>query len=222
MWTGQLGKIGATKHRIELEPGARQIYKAPYPAGPTAREKEKTEIDRMLRAGVIEPATAEWASPVVFVRKKEGTMRFCVDYRTLNAVTVRDSYPLLRMDECINSLGDATTTFASHCGLYRFLRMPFGLKNAPATFQRAVDIILSRVKWETALVYLYDVIIYSKTVTEHCSAMCLSGRNQGLTVQQQHSQQTTTNKSCRRHSPTECPILPFPLSGFAAHSSSSP
>ena len=104
-----------------------------------------------------------------------------MDYRKLNAVTVRDSYPLLRMDECIDSLGDATvftkldgnsgywqveiaeddrdkTTFASHSGLYRFLRMLFGLKNAPATFQRAVDIILSRVKWERALVYFDDVI----------------------------------------------------------------
>ena len=103
---------------------------------------------------------------------------------------MRDSYPLPRMDECIDSLGDATvfttldcnsgylqveiaeedrnkTSFASHSGLYRFLRMPFGLKNAPTTFQRAVDIILSRVKWDTALVYLDDVIVYSRTVTEH-------------------------------------------------------
>ena len=190
MWSGRLGRIGATKHRIELKSGARLIYQAPYRAGPIAREKEKTEIDRMLRAGVIEPTSAEWASPVVFVHKKDGTMRFCVDYRKLNAVTVRDSYPLPRMDECIDSFGDATvfttldcnsgywqveiaeedrdkTKFASHSGLYRFLRMPFGLKNAPATFQRAVDIILSRVKWETALVYLDDVIFYSRTVTEH-------------------------------------------------------
>ena len=190
MWSGRLGKIGATKHRIELKPGARPIYQAPYRAGPIAREKEKTEIDRMLRAGVIEPTSAEWASPVVFAPKKDGTMRFCVDYRKLKAATVRDSYLLPRMDECIDSLGDATvfttldcngrywqveiaeedrdkTTFASHFGLYRFLRMPFGLKNAPATFQRAVDIILFRVKWETALVYLNDVIVYSQTVTEH-------------------------------------------------------
>ena len=124
----------------------------------------------MLRAGVIEPTSAEWASPVVFVPKKDGTMPFCVDYRKLNGVTARDSYPLPRMDECIDSLGDSNyfttldcnsgywqveiaeedcdkTTFASHSGLYRFLRVPFGLKNAPATFQRAVDIILSRVKW---------------------------------------------------------------------------
>ena len=117
-------------------------------------------------------------------------MRFCVDYRKLNAVTVRDSYPLRRMDEGIDSLGDATflttldcisgyweveiaeedrdkTESASHCGLYRFFCMPLGLKNAPATFQQAVDIILSRVKWETALVYLDDFIIYSKTVMKH-------------------------------------------------------
>ena len=144
----------------------------------------------MLRAGVIEPAMPEWASPLVFVPKKDGNMQFCVDYWKLNAVTVRYSYPLPRMDECIESLGGATvfttldcnsgywqvetagedrekTKFASHCGLHHFLRMPFGLKNAPATFQRAVDIILSQVKWETALVYLDDVIIYSKTVMEH-------------------------------------------------------
>ena len=66
------------------------------------------EIDRMLRAGVIEPTSAEWASPVVSVPKKDGTMRFCVDYPKLNAVTIRDSYPLPRMDECIDSLGYAT------------------------------------------------------------------------------------------------------------------
>ena len=123
----------------------------------------------MLRAGVIEPAMAEWASPMVVVLKKDGTMQFCVDYRKLNAATVRYSYRLLRMDECIDSLGDATfftsldcnsgywqvevaeedrekATLASHSGLYRFLRMPFGLKNAHTTCQWAVDIILSRVK----------------------------------------------------------------------------
>ena len=190
MWSGRLGKIGATKHRIELKPGARSIYQAPCRAGPIAREKEKTEIDCMLRTGVIEPTSAGWASPVVLVPKKDGTMWFRVEYRKLNAVTVCDSYSLPRMDECIESLGDATvfttldcnsrywqveiaeedrdkTTFASHSGLYRFGRMPCRLKNAPATFQRAVDIILSRVKWETALVYLDDVIVYSRTVTEH-------------------------------------------------------
>ena len=190
MWSSHLGNIDTAKHRIELKPCARPIYQAPYRARPIAREKEKKESDLMLRAGVIEPTSAGWASPVVFIPKKDGTMRFCVDYRKLNAVTFRDSYPLPRMDEWIDPLGDATvfTTldcnsgywqvdiaeedrhkikFASHSGLYSFLRMPFGLKNAPATFHLAVDLILSRVKWETALVYLDYVIVHSQAVTEH-------------------------------------------------------
>jgi Reverse transcriptase (RNA-dependent DNA polymerase) len=120
----------------------------------------------MLQAGVIAPANAEWASPTVMVPKPDGSTRFCVDYRRLNAITVRDSYPLPRMDECIDSLGDVSifstldcnagywqipvakedipkTTFTSHEGTFWFLRMPFGLRNAPATFQRFVDITLS-------------------------------------------------------------------------------
>ena len=90
----RLGKIGATKHCIDPKAGANTIYQAPYRASPTTREKKKTEVNRMLWAGVIEPATAEWAIPVVFVPQKDGTMRFCVDYGKLNAVTLRDSYPL--------------------------------------------------------------------------------------------------------------------------------
>ena len=144
----------------------------------------------MLKMGVIEEAKCEWASPIVFVPKPDGSMRFCVDYRRLNQMTVRDSYPIPRMDECIDSLGDASvctnldancgywqieideadrdkTTFTSHHGLYRFVRMPFGLKNAPGTFQRAADVIQSKVKWQSAHVYLDDVIVYSKTVSEH-------------------------------------------------------
>ena len=146
MQSGRFGKIDVTKHRIELKPGIRPIYQAPYRAGPIARQKEKMEIDRMLRAGVIEPKLAEWASPVVFVPKNDRTMQFCEDYRKLDADTVHDSYPLPRMDECIDWIGDATffttlncsggywqveiaeedrnnTSFASQCGTHRFLRM---------------------------------------------------------------------------------------------------
>ena len=190
MWSGELGTVKATQHRIDLIDGAKPVYQPPYKAGPTARQIEKEEVQRMLAAGVIEPSMAEWASPVVLVPKPDGSKRFCIDYRRLNALTIRDSYPIPRMDECIDSLGEATvfttldansgywqveiapedrdkTTFTCHEGLYRVIRMPFGLKNAPATFQRAIDIILSRVKWQYALVYLDDVIIYSKTVEEH-------------------------------------------------------
>ena len=144
----------------------------------------------MLRAGVIEPATSMWASPVVLVPKPDGSMRFCIDYRRLNTVKVRDSNPLPRMDECIDSLGDARifstldcnsgywqipvspadkekTTFTSHEGLFQFLRMPFGLKNAPATFQRFVDITLAGLTWKVCLVYLDDIIVYSRSREDH-------------------------------------------------------
>ena len=107
LWNGELGHIKATQHRIELTPGAKPVYQAPYRAGHNTRELEKREVDRMLAAKVIEQAQSEWASPVVIVPKKDGTHRFCVDFRKLNAVTVRDSYPLPRMDEYIDSLGDA-------------------------------------------------------------------------------------------------------------------
>jgi hypothetical protein len=109
-------------------------------------------------------------------------------------MNIKDSYPLPRMDECLDSLGDAVifstldcnsgywqipidkkdrdkTAFVTHCGLHRFTRMPFGLVNAPATFQRAVDMILAQVKWEYALVYLDDVIVYSRSVEDHLTQL---------------------------------------------------
>jgi hypothetical protein len=115
MWDGRLGQVHTTAHRIQLTPGAKPAYSQPYRAGTKARKADSAEIHRMLRAGVIEPDTSEWASPVVLVPKPDGSMRFCIDYRRLNTVTVRDSYPLPRMDECIDSLGDARVFSALDC-----------------------------------------------------------------------------------------------------------
>jgi hypothetical protein len=98
MWDGSLGHVHASNHKIELLPGARPVRSHPYRAGPRAREAEATEVQRMLKSGVIEPASSEWASPVVLVPKPDGSMRFCIDYRHLNALTVKESYPLPRMD----------------------------------------------------------------------------------------------------------------------------
>ena len=190
MWSGKLGEINSTPHYIDLLPGSRPIASQPYRAGPKAREIEQREVDKMLQAGVIEPSNSAWASPVVIIPKPDGSLRFCVDYRRLNALTIRDSYPLPRMDECIDSLGEATvfttldanagywqmplahrdrakSAFVCHSGLYEFVRMPFGLKNAPASFQRALDLILAGFKWKTCLVYIDDVIIFSRTAEEH-------------------------------------------------------
>ena len=190
MWDGHLGTIKSTQHRIDLQPNAKPVFQQPYRAGPRQRELEKTEVKRMLKEGVIEPCTSEWGSPIVFAPKKDGSLRFCIDYRKLNAVTIRDAYPIPRMDECIDSLADATvfstldcnsgywqveipeeerdkTAFVSHHGLFRCTRMPFGLKNAPGTFQRAIDIILATVRWQCAIVYLDDIVIFSNNVKEH-------------------------------------------------------
>jgi transposase InsO family protein len=190
MWSGKLGEITITEHAIDLKPDARPVAVPPYRAGPKTRELEQAEVDRQLRDGVIEPAQSEWASPVVFAPKADGTLRFCVDYRRLNLATIKDSYPIPRMDECIDSLGEARifstldcnagywqipvrpgdrdkTTFTCHAGTYRYVRMPFGLTNAPATFQRTLDILLSQFKWKHCLVYLDDVIIHSRDVESH-------------------------------------------------------
>jgi len=191
MWTGQaLGVIKATQHRLNLIAGARPVRFAPRRAGDTAREAETAEVKRQLEADVIEPTSSEWGFPVMLVPKKDGTLRFCIDYRLLNVVTKKDSYPLPLMDECIDSLGEATilstldcnagywqvaiapedrekTAFVCHEGAYQYKRMPFGLTNAPATLQRALDIILSGVIWLSCVIYLDDVIVYSKTKAEH-------------------------------------------------------
>ena len=191
MWQkGRLGKIDATEHRIELLPGTKPIRQAPYRQGPYKRKETEKAIKEMLAAGVIEPANCEWASPVVLAPKPDGTQRFCVDYRKLNAATVADSYPLPRADDCLDSLGTAMvfttldcnsgywqlalaerdkdkTAFVSHMGTHRYNRMPFGLRNAPASFQRALDIILSGVRWQTCLIYLDDVIVFSQSHEQH-------------------------------------------------------
>lgn len=143
----------------------------PYRKGPAMREIVENEVLKVLSAGVIEFASTEWASPVVLVTKKDGSLRFCLDYRHLNAKIRADSHSLPPIDDCIDSLGDAAvfstvdcksgyweipvapedrdeSTFTAHIGMFRHLQMPFGLKGAPATFQRTLDIILSGFRWQ--------------------------------------------------------------------------
>jgi Reverse transcriptase (RNA-dependent DNA polymerase) len=135
---------------------------------------------------VISPTTSAWSSPVVLVPKPDGSTRFCIDYRKLNARTLRDAYPLPRLDDAIDSIGEASwftildarsgfwqirmdedaqkkSAFTAHAGTYEFERLPFGLSNAPAAFQRTMDVILSGVLWRSAQFYIDDIIVFSKT-----------------------------------------------------------
>ena len=166
MWSGDLGKIRATEHDIDLKPNTRPIHQQPYRAGAESPKVHEDHINLQLAADLIEPDQSEWASPVLLAPKKDGTLRYCIDFRRLNTVTTSDTYPLPRMGDCIDSLVEARffktldamcgywqvpiaegdrdkTTFTSHMGTFRYKRMRFGLRNAPAIFQRALDIVLS-------------------------------------------------------------------------------
>ena len=190
MWDGSLGEVTTSAHRIDTPDDIRPFRSQPYRAGTKQRELIETEIDRQLEMGVISPSKSEWASPVLLVPKSDGSWRFCVDYRRLNQMTLKDSYPLPRMDECLDSLGDAAyfttldansgywqmrvhpphrhkTALVCHRGVFEYNRMPFGLCTAPASFQRTVDIVLSGFRWKSCLVYLDDVIVFSKNFDEH-------------------------------------------------------
>ena len=190
MRSGKLGEVTATEHPISLKPSSKLFRSQPYRSGPTARVEIQKAIDEMEAEGVISKSQSEWASPVVLVSKPDGSLRFCVDYRRLNAMTERDTYPIPRMDDCIDSLGEAKwfttldcnsgywqipisvadrarTAFTSHAGIYQFDRMPFWLMNVPATFQRTLDILLSHYRWKSCLIYLDDIIIFSKDFDTH-------------------------------------------------------
>jgi len=144
----------------------------------------------MIKAGVVEPSISPWTSNLVVVKKKDGSLRYCVDYRKINSVTRRDAYPLPRIDACLDALSGAKlysafdlrssyhqmpmheddadkTTFIVRTGTYRFKRVPFGLCNAGSTFQRLMDLALNGLNFNMCLVHLDDIIVYSADVNEH-------------------------------------------------------
>jgi hypothetical protein len=106
LWNGnRFGEIAGVEHSFNTR--GDPMRQQPYRAGPRTREAERMEVERMLSMNVIEPSTSEWAAPVVLVPKPDGSLRFCIDYRKLNSITERDVYPLPRMDDCMDSLGEA-------------------------------------------------------------------------------------------------------------------
>ena len=183
------GRTNRIEHRIETE-GAAPIRQRSRRIAPAQRAETTKLLEQMLQKKVIQPSTSPWASPIVLVRKKDGTLRFCVDYRKLNAVTRKDAYPLPRIDDALDTLGSSKwfttldlisgywqvevsdqdkekTAFSTPEGLFEFNVMPFGLCNAPATFQRLMDAVLAGLQWSSCLVYLDDVIVPGKTFGEH-------------------------------------------------------
>ena len=181
-----LGRTDLTVHEIHTESGTAPIRQPPRRPPVALQDENRRILADMLDKGVIEESYSAWASPVVLVKKKDGSLRFCVDYRRLNDITVKDSFPLPRIDATLDSLGgaewfttldllsgywqvalskdaQAKSAFCTPYGLFQWTRMPFGLCNAPATFERLMETVLRGLHWESCLVYLDDVIIFGKT-----------------------------------------------------------
>ncbi|GFT14956.1 hypothetical protein TNCV_1484141 [Trichonephila clavipes] len=187
--SSDIGHTTVTQHRIDTAdhpPIKQHPRRLPF----AKQEEVGTLLREMQENDIIEPSSSPWASPIVLVRKKDGSTRFCVDYRKLNDVTKKDSYPLPRIDDTLDTLSShkwfSTLDLKSgywqveihpedrekqHSlpgqGLWQFKVMPFGLCNAPATFERLMETVLKGLTFEACLIYLDDVIIGGRTFEEH-------------------------------------------------------
>ena len=161
---GSLGHTSACQHHIHIKDGP-PVRQQPYRLPHVYKEAVEKEIEMMLKEEVIEVANSEWASPIMIVKKRDDTIRLCVDYRKLNAMTLVDAYPMPRIDDILDQVSQAryiTTLDLAKCywqvlvaeedrpkiafitprGLYQFKLMPFSLCGAPATFQRMMDQVI--------------------------------------------------------------------------------
>ena len=165
------------------------MKQCPYRSPHVYWEEVKQELKAMSAEGVTEPSQSDWASPIVLIRKKDGSIRLCVDYRKLNAQSKVDAYPMSRIEDILDRVGKATldlaqgywqvpvadedrhkTAFTSPFGLYQFCVMPFGLNGAPATFQILMNEVVRDLE-KFAHAYLDDLVAFSDTWTEHLSQL---------------------------------------------------
>ena len=184
-----IGRTSLLKHNIQTG-DAKPTRQRPRRIPLRLREEVEEQKTRMLRDGIIEESSSPWCSPIVLAKKKDGTFRFCVDLRAVNAVTQPLPHPLPRVDEALDSLAGAQffstldmasgywqvdlaeedrekTAFTTGRGLHQFKAMPFGLRNAGPTFQRLMELVLAGVDTKSCLVYLDDIIIFGKTEKGH-------------------------------------------------------
>jgi hypothetical protein len=181
---------GDVEFVIELQPGTAPISKRPYRMPPKELAELKNQLQELLDKGYICPSSSPWGCPTLFVKKKDGSLRLCVDYRPLNAVTVKNKYPLPRIDILFDQLAGARvfskidlrssyhqikirpcdilkTAFSTRYGLYEFLVMSFGLTNAPAYFMYLMNSVFMTEVDKFVVVFIDDILIYSKNEKEH-------------------------------------------------------
>jgi len=184
-----LGHTHLVEHRIDTE-NAAPIRQPPRRVPLAFAEEEKKLIDQMKEQGIIRKSSSPWSSPLVLVVKKNGKVRPCVDYRRINAVTVKDAFPLPRIQDCLDTVAGATlfstfdltssyhqipvrsqdipkTAFVTKYGLFEFCTMPFGLCGGPPTCQRLMELVLNGLQWQICLIYLDDIICFSNNFEDH-------------------------------------------------------
>ena len=185
------GRTIAIQHDVDVG-DATPCKQHPYCMNLSKLQHLTKEVEYMLHNGIIEPSSSEWSSPCVLVPKPDGSYHFCTDFRRLNAVTVTDSHPIPRIDDCIDQIGPAKfvskldllkgywqvpltehvkrlSAFVTPQGLYQYKVMPFSMKNAPATFQQLINQLLQHL--DGCEGYIDDVIVYSDTWEEHLSCL---------------------------------------------------
>lgn len=201
------GRTHLIEHVIKLKPGIKPIRQHPYRANPIKSSIIKREVDEMLEMGLIRESKSSWASPIILVDKPDGTIRFVIDYRKVNAVSDIDPFPLPRVDDLVERVGSAkfitkidiskafwqipldkdsqaVSSFITPFGLYEFTVMPFGLSSAGSTFQRLMQKVLEGLQL-FAWAYLDDIIIYSNSWQEHLKhieSVLERIRDAGLTI----------------------------------------
>ena len=175
---------------IDLVPGTAPVAKPPYRLAPSEMKELMAQLQELMEKGFIQPSSSPWGAPVLFVKKKDGSMRMCIDYRDLNKVTVKNRYPLPRIDDLFDQLQGASyfskidlrsgyhqvrvregdvpkTAFRTRYGHYEFLVMPFGLTNAPAVFMDLMNRVCKPYLDKFVIVFIDDILIYSRTEQEH-------------------------------------------------------
>ena len=175
---------------IDLLPGTAPISKAPYRMAPIELKEIKEQLVELLDKGFICPSASPWGAPVLFVKKKDGSMRLCIDYHELNRVTINNKYPLPHIDDLFDQLQGAQvfskidlrssyhqlkikgedipkTAFRTRYGHYEFLVMPFGLTNAPTAFMDLMNRVFHEYLDRFVIMFVDDILIYSKSQEEH-------------------------------------------------------
>ncbi|KAK1421783.1 hypothetical protein QVD17_24409 [Tagetes erecta] len=185
-----LPPVRQVEFRIDLVPGATPVAKSPYRLAPSEMQELASQLQELSDKGFIRPSSSPWGAPVLFVKKKDGSFRMCIDYRELNKLTVKNRYPLPRIDDLFDQLQGAShfskidlrsgyhqlrvhdddiykTGFRTRYGHYEFTVMPFGLTNAPAVFMDLMNRVCRPYLDKFVIVFIDDILIYSKSKSEH-------------------------------------------------------